>query len=650
MNISVTTLCNRSCAYCFARTIAGRNGHMDLATFTTVLGFLGRSQIGQARLLGGEPTLHPQFDRLIDAVEQRGLDLLIFSNGQMPKRVIDRLARFPREKLFILLNVREPESLDEKAQQQFLQVCTTLDSRVSLGYNIDSPAKELDFLLPLVLDLGLASQIRLGLAHPCIGVDNSYLHPRYYRTVGKTIGAFARQAYDQGIRIELDCGFVPCMFADEDLLLFREWGEIPGRRCNPLPDLLPDGRFVPCYPLGGVVHCQGLDQGRNDTVQAQLATQLTVFRQAGIFASCGGCSLRSQAVCTGGCLAAALRRMRHLPLSYSTTRRRHSSRKVAPVTESDTAPVPIRAKGQWAIPYIDQPLSFWQKLAARFGQHIAEVYCPLPNGAFPTGRPLQKSDHLAGFLHSVSLPVGIILNPVVLPQPVETIASHVIEQIRRLLDRVKLVNLTVASIDLAYRLKEAFPDLPLTASVMMDVTRPHQAMLLNGLCERLVPSSRIMRNLQALRDIRQAFTGKIRLMVNEACLPDCLLRTQHFYEMSYSSQPLSSLCGQLLEHSPWLRLTGAWVLPQHLHLFSGIADEMKLAGRVTLQYPEKYLRVLTAYATGTALTPDAIGGGPASVLGPVEITEDFYQTTLSCNHHCHSCGICREYAKKVGMR
>ena len=657
-NISLTLLCNRSCVYCFARSLIENLGHMPPDVFEEALVHLEHSGIGQARLLGGEPTIHPRFPHFLDMVEARNLDLLLFSNGRIPQKAMDRLARFPRDKLSILLNIHHPETETEASSKRIRQVAEYFGERVILGYNIDSPGSRFDFLLTMVQEFTLASQIRLGLAHPCRGAENRFLHPRHYRTVGTRIGAFARQALDQDIRLELDCGFVPCMFSEDDLDLIRESsGEIPGNRCNPLPDFLPDGRCIPCYPLAKVTHFPSGAQGRSDEIQAVLTKQLAEYRKAGIFASCACCALRHQGICTGGCLAAAMRRLRHGPFpilagdSEDPTKKRAGQ--VQHSTDSRPESVTIsdgRKLTQWAIPYIDQPLSFWWAVKDRFDQNIGEVYLPLPGTLLPSGRPAQKTERLGEFLRHPPLPVGILLNPVVLPEPVEHIAPAIIEQLRRLCDTVQLQTVTVANFTLARRIKEALPDMSLTASVLMDVAKPQQAMLLRQVFDRLVPASRIIRDHSALHAVKQAFSGTIRLMVNESCLPDCLLRTQHFYEMACSPYSPHSLCQELLDDTPWLRMTGAWVLPQHLHLFADLADEMKLAGRVTLQDPDEYLHVLEAYLTGKDLTPDAIGGGPASLLHPMHISEDFYRTTLSCHKKCNFCSFCRDYFEQAEKR
>ncbi len=652
-NISITVLCNRSCSYCFARSLGEQLGHMGRDVFEKALAHLQRSGIKQARLLGGEPTIHPHFARFIDAIEDRDLDLLIFSNGRMPQKAIDRLIQFPRNRLSILMNVDPAEDQGEGVRQRFNMVCKEFGSSVILGLNIHSPGVELGFLLPIIDEYDLAPQIRLGLAHPCVGAENRFLHPRHYRSVGARIGAFAKKTRAQNIRLELDCGFVPCMFSEEDLDLIREsGGEIPGNRCNPLPDYLPDGRFIPCYPLAKVASLADGEESLGTLVQATFTDRLTALRRAGVFKLCDGCSLLRANLCNGGCLAAAIQRRRHIPFSLPASARPQIDKDLP---DDNQGPQNITWNAEpevdttspkllpWAIPYIDQPLAFWQTIADRFGPQIGEVYLPLPGTLLPSGRPVQKTRFLDDFLRRPLLPVGILLNPVILPQPVESIAPAIIEALCRLLDTIDLKNVTVANFSLAARIKEALPELPLTASVLMDIATPQQAMLIQGICNRLVPSSRIMRNHQRLAAIRQAFSGEIRMMVNESCLPDCHFRAQHFYEMAYSTEPPQSLCLELLDHTPWLRLTGAWVLPQHLHLFSDVVDEMKLAGRVTLQEPGKYLHVLDAYLTGKELTPDVIGGGPASLLHQVTISEDFYRATLFCDKQCHNCTVCKDY-------
>lgn len=61
---------------------------ISLADFTQRLDFLKRSNIHEIRLIGGEPTLHPQFPDLIRLAQQRGKHIVIFTHGLIARRAL----------------------------------------------------------------------------------------------------------------------------------------------------------------------------------------------------------------------------------------------------------------------------------------------------------------------------------------------------------------------------------------------------------------------------------------------------------------------------------------------------------------------------------------------------------------------------------
>ena len=112
-NLSLTTECNRHCRYCFARPVfrsqVTNAKHMPPEIFERALDFLKRSNIDQVRLLGGEPTLHPQFPQFVEKVKEHGLRLLVFSNGFIPEQALRCLEKTPVEQTTILINVAIPD-------------------------------------------------------------------------------------------------------------------------------------------------------------------------------------------------------------------------------------------------------------------------------------------------------------------------------------------------------------------------------------------------------------------------------------------------------------------------------------------------------------------------------------------------------------
>ncbi|MBI5084846.1 MAG: radical SAM protein [Acidobacteria bacterium] len=588
-NVSITQVCTRDCGYCFSRPVlrAGPSRpHMTPALFERALDYLERSGLDLVPLLGGEPTSHPNFAALVGRALSRGFRVLVFSNGEMPGTALRALASAPEGRATVLINATGLVEMPEGRRAAIRATLTALRGRAGLGFTIDSPAFDTAGLLDWVDEFELDRNIRVGLAHPVAGATNRYLRPRQYRAAGRRLSEFAAEAAGRGVALDYDCGFVPCMFPD------GECDDEVGLRCGPIPDLLPDGNFVACYPLAPL-HSEPLNDGSTqEEVRCNLSARFAAERQVGIFPERSVCEERAANRCAGGCLAAAMLRFRSAP--------------------EDSKRPANRPAERWAIPYIDQPAEFWQRLAAEFPSAALEVYFPLPEEVIGSGRPVQ-------------------------------VAPRVVRELERLGGEYGIRRATVSNLLLAARIKEALPDFHLTASTLMDIADGYQLGLIDGVCDTVVPATRIMRDLAALRRLRTAFPGRIRLLVNEACLPACPYRTQHFHEMGGRFAEPKSLCEELLEKKPWLRMTGAWVLPQHLHLFDGLYDELKLAGRATLHEPEHYREVLGAYIFRRPLTPNAIGGGPASVLQPMTIDAGFYRRTLECGRQCNKCDACAEY-------
>lgn len=315
-NLCLTTACNRACGYCFARRGPARSGSrsaMDLGELDRLMGFLERSGIDQVRLLGGEPTLHPRFPEILRRSLDRGFRVLVFSNGLIPEDGVAALARAPAERTAVLVNASRLDELSPRRRRRFGEVLDRLGSRVTLGLTLDSAAVVPDYLLELIDRHHLARWVRLGLAHPRLGGANAFLQPRSYPAAGRRIAAFARRARERGVRLELDCGFVPCMFPAGSLEALGPSGAELGRRCGPVPDLLPGGEAVPCFPLASLAR-RPVERYRDAArLRRSFEAELAPFRRAGVYRRCGGCALASDGRCRGGCLAAALNRLSPRP-------------------------------------------------------------------------------------------------------------------------------------------------------------------------------------------------------------------------------------------------------------------------------------------------------------------------------------------------
>jgi hypothetical protein len=312
-NLVISTVCNRDCPYCFTRdhrdNSAARN-FLEVSSFIGRLDFLDRSQIDQARLLGGEPTLHPQFAELVKLARERGKKLTVFSNGLMPETALSCLENLAATECTVMINVGEPSDIGETVHRQQLATIRRLGERVLLGFNIYRSNFRLDFLLPIIFETNCKPAIRLGIAHPCLSGTNQYVHPNQYRVIGERIAHFAPFAADAGVALDFDCGFVRCMFSEEEMERLTKAGANLGWRCNPILDIGIEDQVIHCYPLASFLSLPLTEDIDASALRAVFETPTQPYRMAGIFKECSICSFKKTGGCTGGCLSTTMRRFR----------------------------------------------------------------------------------------------------------------------------------------------------------------------------------------------------------------------------------------------------------------------------------------------------------------------------------------------------
>src|SRR5689334_2712580 len=96
-NLEIASICNLNCPFCFAHKymVEAVRDHKDkfisIRDYQLHLDFLDRSNIDQVRLIGGEPTLHPEFPLLIQLAQERNKKIAVFSNGLMPPKALQSL-------------------------------------------------------------------------------------------------------------------------------------------------------------------------------------------------------------------------------------------------------------------------------------------------------------------------------------------------------------------------------------------------------------------------------------------------------------------------------------------------------------------------------------------------------------------------------
>jgi MoaA/NifB/PqqE/SkfB family radical SAM enzyme len=322
-NLFLLGRCNLRCSYCFAegyRTdLTGRKGEnggaggvMRLETYARILDFLKKSGVPIVSLIGGEPTLHPEFIPFINLALQKGLTVSVKTNAFWGEKVAEEILRLPADGIHYLLNINSPQALGARRWQRVAENARRMRGRnVDFQFNVYGP----DFSWDGFLDLAKAvrpNRIVWSLSNMVKGEGNgSPAGPLAVREqYSKRILAFLVAAGEAGIPTVGVHGVTPCMFFEEDYQTLLAYGGTLESICRPVFDILPDRSVLYCFPMSEHLEGKRLEDFQYMQDMNLAFLKETAFRRSDGFPldDCFECSFSCALACDGGCLARCLER------------------------------------------------------------------------------------------------------------------------------------------------------------------------------------------------------------------------------------------------------------------------------------------------------------------------------------------------------
>lgn len=315
-NVLFTTYCNRTCKYCFAKgkvdfgqERGDSSKNLSMENLETIINFYKRSQLSRFVVLGGEPTLHPNFNQMIDRIlsEKDFEALVIFSNGLMPDDVLTFLSNHTDPRLGIALNLN---NRDNHSQSEWTRVNNTmkaLGKKVGLGVNIYKPGQDYDYLIEAIKEYDLQHHVRAGLTHPVVGSKNIYARQNDFPAIATDLLNFAEKAFNNDINFSFDCGFQFCMFSLDQHKELLRFGVKFRSLCTPIIDIGPDLAVWRCFPLLNDVVGHLNDFKLRKHIIDSFEKKYLAFKRMGNRMECPQCIYRKNELCSGGCLARTIK-------------------------------------------------------------------------------------------------------------------------------------------------------------------------------------------------------------------------------------------------------------------------------------------------------------------------------------------------------
>jgi len=255
-NILLTNFCNQNCDYCFAKKEMkeGMVKEMSMDNFLRMMKLLKKNKIDQLRLMGGEPTLHSQFDLILSRAYPLFKQIIIFSNGLVSLKSIKAINQYADK---IILNFNLDTQAFENNLKQRKQIIAlinefSLKTKVFLGFTLSNLEKDyLELFKGFKKDIWQKIGIRFGLAKPSPG-ERPFFAKGDYPKIGNKIIFLVKSFKEMGIKdVFLDCGLKKEMFDWRERHYLTKNSHLRGWNCEgkwSSFDITPDLTIFPCFP------------------------------------------------------------------------------------------------------------------------------------------------------------------------------------------------------------------------------------------------------------------------------------------------------------------------------------------------------------------------------------------------------------------
>ena len=322
-NIAITTYCNLHCPYCFANKMITTQDikNITLEQFEYILNWIVKNKDKEEPIhlgiIGGEPTLHPQFLDILTILnkyhEQYNIKSILFTNGIY---LHDYIGELPDE-MNLLININTPTAMTAQQWKLLNKNINRLISlgwikneqnqiRVTLGCNLCNEIDDYSFFWNIV-DRVLPKQVRMSVTAP-IKDEFKKNKDLYYTIMKPKFLTFLNEAKKRNIILNKDCNQIPmCMFSPEELEDVNKYTIFPPHQhsvCGPVVDITPDFQASACFGAYELVDCSQFSTLENLEFYLLNEKIMPKFKKNNT-GMCSNCIKHTLYECQGGCLAFA---------------------------------------------------------------------------------------------------------------------------------------------------------------------------------------------------------------------------------------------------------------------------------------------------------------------------------------------------------
>ena len=310
--------CNLACPYCFIPKNSERINITD-ENMRTFIFFLKKSGIRQLRMLGGEPLLHPHFEKYVRAAINDPFfeSILIFTNATILSHTLADSIVSPKTEF--LINLNHPDVIDQEVFITTLNNISVLRDvfhakrlpvKIRLGLNIFTPDFDFEYIIKASVGLSIYG-IRFSLTVP-VTVGEIITQQQYRKFIPRLM-QFLDACYENQIFARIDCNNIPpCLYTEDqmrNLIALSNHDVCNKQRCFMPMDVTPGLDVTRCFPFFETckTNITYFDNANELVKYFALNIDAATFEKP-TFAECSDCSLYLKKKCQGGCLSYKFRK------------------------------------------------------------------------------------------------------------------------------------------------------------------------------------------------------------------------------------------------------------------------------------------------------------------------------------------------------
>lgn len=311
-------------------------------------------------------------------------------------------------------------------------------------------------------------------------------------------------------------------------------------------------------------------------------------------------------------------------------------------------------------------------------RYIEDVYFGLPSSFFPSGRIIEYNKGSEKYLENLfialeKLKLNKIKCSLLINSSCEgdkTFSKELIDKYKKTIDlfysKGLITNVVLFNPVYISELKKSFKNLKFSISVNSGINTLNKAKQIDSMgFDTIIIDRDINHKKDLIKKISENVHAKIKLLVNECCLNECLFRASHFNCLSHPNKEINYKeiipCVKIFSKEPWRLFKSSFILPNELKDYSEYVDVFKIAGRSLPTKLLKYsldiyfkqekqgdlLAILSSFGLYTWRAEFIKKNNKIPRLELKKIPDNFRSTLNNCNMECKKCKYCSRVFNEI---